>query len=112
MMAVASAVRSALRRMFPITHACSHVKWAKVNDLSSRASSLRERPGEGNVSSMVLWEARIGDSTRLVRSQFSEHRTENLAASEVLYEVGVKLHARVLKHHHCWTAHKPQDQPQ
>jgi len=34
-----SMVRRALRRMLPITQACSQVKCAKVKDFSSRASS-------------------------------------------------------------------------
>lgn len=53
MMAEASAVRRALRRILPMTQACSQVKWAKVKDFSSRARSLRERVGEGSWSSIA-----------------------------------------------------------
>lgn len=53
MMAEASAVRRALRRMLPMIHACSHVKWENVKDFSSRARSMRERVGEGSVSSIL-----------------------------------------------------------
>jgi hypothetical protein len=53
MRAEISADRSAFRRRLPITHACSHVKWANVNDLSSRASSVMLRVGFGSVSSIV-----------------------------------------------------------
>lgn len=49
-----SAVRSALRSMFPMTHACSQVKCANVNCRSSRASALRSRVGAGSVLSMAL----------------------------------------------------------
>jgi hypothetical protein len=51
--AAASAVRSAFRRMFPTTHACSQVKWAKVNVFSSRERPLSDRVGEGSWSSMA-----------------------------------------------------------
>lgn len=54
--AEASAVRRAFRKMFPITHACSQVKWANVKAFSSRARSLSERDGEGSWSSMVVIE--------------------------------------------------------
>jgi hypothetical protein len=47
------AVRSALRRIFPITHACSHVKCANVKDFSCCARSERLREGMGSVSSIL-----------------------------------------------------------
>jgi hypothetical protein len=47
------AVRSALRSIFPITQACSQVKWANVKDFSSCARSLRLLGGEGSVLSML-----------------------------------------------------------
>src|SRR5690348_17097681 len=53
MMADTEAVLRAFRRMFPITHACSHVKCAKVKLFSSRASSARSREGRGSESSIV-----------------------------------------------------------
>lgn len=46
------AVRSALRKMFPMTHACSHVKCANVKDFSSCARSPIFRVGGGRVSSI------------------------------------------------------------
>ena len=49
----ASAERSVLRRMLPITHACSQVKWEKVRARSSWASSVRSRVGVGRDSSIV-----------------------------------------------------------
>lgn len=54
-----SMVRRALRRMLPITQACSQVKWAKVKDFSSRASSWTEFVGEGRELSMVLVEEAV-----------------------------------------------------
>lgn len=51
-----SMVRRALRRMLPITQACSQVKCAKVKDFSSRASSWSELVGEGREFSIVLVE--------------------------------------------------------
>lgn len=56
MMAGESAVRKALRRMFPMTHACSQVKWEKVKERSSRARSSRERVGDGSDSSIAVGE--------------------------------------------------------
>ena len=53
MTAETEAVRSALRRIFPITQACSHVKCAKVKLFSSCARSARLLDGEGNVLSML-----------------------------------------------------------
>jgi hypothetical protein len=47
------AVRSALRKMFPMTQACSQVKCANVKDFSSCARSRRSRNGEGSVLSML-----------------------------------------------------------
>lgn len=50
--------RSVLRRMLPITQACSHVKWENVNDFSSLASSAVLREGFGSVSSImgrIVW---------------------------------------------------------
>jgi hypothetical protein len=49
-----SAVRSALRKIFPITQACSHVKWAKVKLFSSLARESRSRVGGGSVESILL----------------------------------------------------------
>lgn len=54
MRAGVSAVRSALRRMFPMTHACSHVKCANVKPFSSLASSWRSRVGEVKVLNILL----------------------------------------------------------
>jgi len=48
-----SMVRRALRRIFPMTHACSQLKCAKVKDFSSRARSEREFVGEGRELSIV-----------------------------------------------------------
>lgn len=50
-----SIVRNALRRIFPMTQACSHVKCAKVKDFSSRARSCSECVGEGSELS-ILWQ--------------------------------------------------------
>lgn len=47
------AVRSAFRKMFPMTHACSQVKCANVNDFSSCARSPKLRVGDARVSSML-----------------------------------------------------------
>jgi hypothetical protein len=52
-MAETDAVRSALRRILPMTHACSQVKCAKVKDFSSCARSWRFWVGDGRVSSML-----------------------------------------------------------
>jgi len=60
-MAGIEAVRSALRRMLPITHACSHVKCAKVKDFSSCARSERWREGWGSVSSILAQEEEPGE---------------------------------------------------
>lgn len=49
-----SAVRNAFRNIFPMTHACSHVKCANVNDLSSLASSAKSRVGAGSVLSILF----------------------------------------------------------
>lgn len=48
------AVLSALRRIFPITHACSHVKCANVKLFSSCARSQRERAGDDSESSILV----------------------------------------------------------
>ena len=53
MRAAQSMVLSALRNMLPITQACSQVKCAKVNDLSSRARSESECVGDGSEFSIV-----------------------------------------------------------
>lgn len=47
------AVRSAFLNILPITHACSHVKCAKVKLFSSCARSARFRVGGGMVSSIL-----------------------------------------------------------
>lgn len=53
MTADTDAVLSALRNIFPMTHACSHVKCANVKLLSSLARSMRFCVGVGRVSSIV-----------------------------------------------------------
>ena len=49
-----SAVRRALRRMFPMTQACSQVKCEKVKLFSCRASSKRSRVGGGRALSILV----------------------------------------------------------
>ena len=51
-----SAVRSAVRSILPMTHACSQVKCAKVKLFSSLARASRSRVGGGSVESILLEE--------------------------------------------------------
>ena len=55
------AVRNELRRILPITQACSQVKCANVKLFSSCARSLRWREGRGMVSSMLVEEGESSD---------------------------------------------------
>lgn len=67
MMAGQSAVRRALRRMFPMTQACSQVKWANVKARSSLLRSSSDRVGEGSASSIVCGGLYSTPSDRYVR---------------------------------------------
>lgn len=58
-----SAVRSALRKILPITQACSQVKCAKVKLFSSRERSLSCRLGARSVLSMALDDIFSGGDT-------------------------------------------------